>query len=236
MKSSNTVKVLIFVVVILCAGFIVTSKLLSTDKKIEHLVTHKSVNQVIKKIFGQIENTDENETNINNVTKVGIAVVSGKSNESIPNEDHKTNNVDAPTGMEEPLKEDEQLNEEESIKEENKDPKNNEDTKNNNKEDKKDKKNKDDKEPKDNKKNKEDKKDKVDKKIIEYKYISEDKAKEIAINKVGNGAKLIKIKSKFNDNPPKYELELILGNYEYELEVHAITGAIIDFKKEDIDD
>ena len=72
--------------------------------------------------------------------------------------------------------------------------------------------------------------------IVKPKYISKEQAMEIGINKVGKGAKLILIESDLDNNPPKYELEIILDNYEYELEIHAITGAIIDFDKDEIDD
>ena len=75
-----------------------------------------------------------------------------------------------------------------------------------------------------------------DKVIVKAKYITKDKAIEIGINKVGSGSKLIEIESDLDDNPPKYELVLHLGNYEYELEIHAITGAVIDFEKDEIDD
>ncbi|NLC03489.1 MAG: hypothetical protein GX787_04315 [Tissierellia bacterium] len=75
-----------------------------------------------------------------------------------------------------------------------------------------------------------------DKVIVKPKYITKDQAIQIGINKVGDGAKLIEIESDLDDNPPKYELEIQLGNYEYELEIHAITGSIIDFEKDEIDD
>lgn len=75
-----------------------------------------------------------------------------------------------------------------------------------------------------------------DKVIVKPKYITKEQAIEIAINKVGAGAKLIEIESDLDDNPPKYELEIQLGNYEYEIEIHAITGSIIDFEKDEIDD
>lgn len=71
--------------------------------------------------------------------------------------------------------------------------------------------------------------------IVKSKYISKEEAIEIAMKKVGPGGSLVEIKSDLDDNPPKYELEIILGNYEYELEIHAITGAIIDFDKDEID-
>lgn len=74
-----------------------------------------------------------------------------------------------------------------------------------------------------------------DKVIVKPKYISKDEAIEIGLKKIGIGAILVEIDVELDDNPPKYELEIILGNYEYELEIHAITGAVIDFEKDEID-
>ena len=75
-----------------------------------------------------------------------------------------------------------------------------------------------------------------DKVIVKPKYVTKDKAIEIGVNKVGVGSQLIEINSDLDDNPPKYELVIQLANYEYELEIHAITGAVIDFEKDEIDD
>lgn len=71
--------------------------------------------------------------------------------------------------------------------------------------------------------------------IVTTKYISKERAIEIAIAKVGDGARVMEVDADLEDNPPKYEIELILGVYEYEVEIHAITGAIIDFDKDDLD-
>ncbi len=68
--------------------------------------------------------------------------------------------------------------------------------------------------------------------IIKVKYITKDEAIEIGLKKLGSEAVLIDIESDLDDNPPKYELEFVLGKYEYEIEIHAITGAIIDFEKD----
>ena len=43
---------------------------------------------------------------------------------------------------------------------------------------------------------------------------------------------LKKIKFDKDNNPPKYEIEMYNENYEYEIEVHGITGAIIDFERD----
>lgn len=76
---------------------------------------------------------------------------------------------------------------------------------------------------------------KVEDEIVVTKYLSVEKAIEIAVSKVGSGARVVEVDTSLDDNPPKYEVELILGAYEYEVEIHAITGAIIDFDKDDLD-
>ena len=63
-------------------------------------------------------------------------------------------------------------------------------------------------------------------------YISIEKAKQIAKKDVP-GATLIKSKFEIDDGIPVYEVELIKGGLEYDLTIHAETGAIID---KDIDD
>lgn len=72
--------------------------------------------------------------------------------------------------------------------------------------------------------------------IVKPTFISSEEAIKIGKNKVGAEAKLIKIEADLDDNPPKYNIELVLGDYEYELEIHAITGAVIDFERDEIDD
>lgn len=72
--------------------------------------------------------------------------------------------------------------------------------------------------------------------IVKPTFISSEEAIKIGKNKVGVEAKLMKVEADLDDNPPKYNIELVLGNYEYELEIHAITGAVIDFEKDEMDD
>lgn len=71
--------------------------------------------------------------------------------------------------------------------------------------------------------------------IVPSTYISKDQATAIALNRVGSGSVLVEIESDLDDNPPKYEVEVILGDFTYELEIHAITGAIIDFEQDERD-
>lgn len=65
-------------------------------------------------------------------------------------------------------------------------------------------------------------------------YISAEEAQKIAQKKVP-GATIVKTKLDIDDGVPVYEVELIKGIYEYELEIHAVTGEIIKYDK-DIDD
>lgn len=52
-------------------------------------------------------------------------------------------------------------------------------------------------------------------------------AKAIALKKVPNG-KVVKLKLDGN----KYEIELIKGNYEYEMDISATTGEILDYERD----
>lgn len=216
MKTNNILKIVIIMVIILSIGLVATTiKLKTRDKSIENQVTPTVVDKNSVDIVGKIE-----EPTI-----------------QTPLEEIKDNNpVDKAPVIENKPTEEDKPSKEETPKDEESDSKDKPNKDKPNKEDKKDNK-KDKKDKKDNK----DKKDKKDKSkeeqaMVKPKYISKDEATEIGLNKVGNGAKLIKIKSDFDDNPPKYDLKIILGNYEYEIEVHAITGAVIDFEKEEIDD
>ena len=66
------------------------------------------------------------------------------------------------------------------------------------------------------------------------KFISEEQAKNAAIKAVGGG-KVIYIKSDLYDmdDIPDYDVKVMKGGRIYEVEINALTGAVIDF---DIDD
>lgn len=78
-------------------------------------------------------------------------------------------------------------------------------------------------------------------KVLEYewelvtkaskKYIGEAKAKSIALKKVGKGT-VIKIDFDYDDGVPVYEVDIIKGEFEYEVEIHAKTGKILKFEVE----
>lgn len=66
------------------------------------------------------------------------------------------------------------------------------------------------------------------------KYIGEAKAKSIALEKAP-GATVIKIEFDIDDGKEVYEVEMVKGVYEYDVEIDARTGKILKFEK-DIDD
>ena len=61
------------------------------------------------------------------------------------------------------------------------------------------------------------------------------KAKEIALKKVGGGH-VIKVEFDMDDGVPVYEVEIIKGDYEYDVEIHAKTGKILEVDKDYIYD
>ena len=69
-----------------------------------------------------------------------------------------------------------------------------------------------------------------------FSYITPDQAAAIAMARIGAQARLISIDQDTDDNPPVYEIRAADQNYSYEIEVHAITGAILDFEKEEIEE
>ena len=67
------------------------------------------------------------------------------------------------------------------------------------------------------------------------KYIGEEKAKSIALKKVGSGT-IVKVEFDYDDGVPIYEVDILKGMYEHELEIHAKTGKILKHEKEHIYD
>ncbi|SIT74616.1 PepSY domain-containing protein [Edaphobacillus lindanitolerans] len=65
--------------------------------------------------------------------------------------------------------------------------------------------------------------------------ITRDEAMNIAIEKAGGNAKVIEVELDRDDRHPVYELELHDGTFEYELDIDAETGNIVDFEKEELD-
>lgn len=65
---------------------------------------------------------------------------------------------------------------------------------------------------------------------MEKVYITQEKAIEIAKNKIGKNVKLEEIELDHDDGVPVYEIEMYDDEYEYEIEIHAITGEILEFE------
>lgn len=63
------------------------------------------------------------------------------------------------------------------------------------------------------------------------KYIGVSKAKKIALSLVP-GAIVVKAEFDMDDGVPVYEIELIKGDYEYDIEIHAKTGKVL---KQEVD-
>ena len=65
------------------------------------------------------------------------------------------------------------------------------------------------------------------------KIITAQKAKDIMLGKVP-GSTILEFSYDGDDRAPKYDGTVINGNYEYEIDVDAKTGAIIRFEQENI--
>lgn len=66
-------------------------------------------------------------------------------------------------------------------------------------------------------------------------YIGAEKAKQIALNETGGGH-VTKVVFDMDDGVPVYEVEIIKDVYEYDIEIHAKTGKILDFEMDSIYD
>ena len=67
-------------------------------------------------------------------------------------------------------------------------------------------------------------------------YIGLDKAKEIAMTQAGiTGAEFFDCDFDHENGTPVYEVEIESGGYEYDYEIHAVTGEVLKSGK-DIDD
>jgi hypothetical protein len=60
-------------------------------------------------------------------------------------------------------------------------------------------------------------------------------ARLIALNYVGGEAVIQEVELDRDGNPEKYEIKLVAGGYEYEMEIHAITGSIIEMDREPVE-
>ena len=62
-------------------------------------------------------------------------------------------------------------------------------------------------------------------------YIGVEEAKKIALSKVP-GATVIKVEFDRDDGVPVYDVELVKDEYEYDIEIHAVTGKVLDFDQD----
>ena len=69
-----------------------------------------------------------------------------------------------------------------------------------------------------------------DDKNVNNERIGEAKAKEIALGLVNGNI------VDFDSDDDEYEIEIIAGGYEYNIEIDAYTGEVLKFKKDDLDD
>ena len=69
--------------------------------------------------------------------------------------------------------------------------------------------------------------------VVKVKYITKEEAIEIALAKIGRKAILEEIEFEKDDNPPIYEIEMYDKDYEYEIEIHAISGAILKYERDE---
>jgi len=60
--------------------------------------------------------------------------------------------------------------------------------------------------------------------------ITADKAKEIALDRAPSGTTVIKCELDRDDGRWVYELELRNGRTEYECDINAVTGVILDWE------
>ncbi len=66
-------------------------------------------------------------------------------------------------------------------------------------------------------------------------YIGTEKAKQIALKETGGGH-VTKVSFDMDNGVPVYEVEIIKDMYEYDIEIHAKTGKILDFEMDSIYD
>lgn len=65
--------------------------------------------------------------------------------------------------------------------------------------------------------------------------ITQEEATNIALSKAGENARVIEIELDDDDRYPVYEMELHDGMFEYDIDIDARTGNIVEFEKEEDD-
>ena len=65
--------------------------------------------------------------------------------------------------------------------------------------------------------------------------ITEADARNIAVAAIGNTAYVKEVEFELDDYPPVYDVKLLYGGKEYKIEIHAVTGAILDVERDEDD-
>jgi uncharacterized membrane protein YkoI len=68
---------------------------------------------------------------------------------------------------------------------------------------------------------------------VNARLITEANARSIAIAAIGSTAYVKEVEFEPGDYPPVYEVKLLYAGKEYKIEVHAVTGAILDVERDD---
>src|SRR5699024_8819703 len=67
-------------------------------------------------------------------------------------------------------------------------------------------------------------------------FISLDEAKEIAFNHAGvDGSKAKFDDAELEKSDKRYELEFYIDDVEYEFDIHAVTGDVIEYERDEVD-
>ena len=77
----------------------------------------------------------------------------------------------------------------------------------------------------------------ADKNVDRTSFITEEMAKQIAVEKAGinpNDAKFIKVDFDKDNNKFVYEIEFVAGNTEYEFDISATDGSVISEEKDNV--
>lgn len=64
-------------------------------------------------------------------------------------------------------------------------------------------------------------------------FITADQARKTALDRIRTAnLQVVETELKSDEYPPKYEIKLVDSQYKYEVEIHAITGLVIEIDKE----
>ena len=72
-----------------------------------------------------------------------------------------------------------------------------------------------------------------DRKISKRQIISDQEARKIALDAVGSGARITEFELDYDDDDAEYKIEIVKDGKEYEIEINAYTGEIVEFEIDD---